>query len=79
MMEDMVDVYYPAGDTFSRDTTDQAGKDKLHAIGYLTDQSEKQVNQLYQRIAENFNEEKLGGKFYHWIFMMIISGKLLCG
>ncbi len=73
MKEDAVDVYYPAGDTFSRDVIHQASKDKLYAIGYLTDQSEvdpktvltstvEQIDQLYQRIAEKYNERELQGE-----------------
>jgi len=73
MKEDAVDVYYPAGDTFSRDVIHQASKDKLYAIGYLTDQSEvdpktvltstvEQIDELYQRIAEKYNERGLQGE-----------------
>src|SRR5699024_1991056 len=67
------DIYKSEEDTFSRDVINQASKDKLYAIGYLTDQSEvdpktvltstvEQIDELYQRIAEKYNERGLQGE-----------------
>ncbi|TFJ93599.1 BMP family ABC transporter substrate-binding protein [Lentibacillus salicampi] len=67
-----VDVVYPTGNVYSASVIEQANKDGIYAIGYITDQSEiaektvltstvQHVEKLYTRAAEKFNEDNLRG------------------
>ncbi len=70
MKSQNVDVYYPAGDSFSVPLIQQINKDGLHAIGYVSDQSEiapntiltstiQHVDRLYVQTAKQFNKGEL--------------------
>ncbi|WP_245837282.1 BMP family ABC transporter substrate-binding protein [Virgibacillus phasianinus] len=72
-MKDMgVDVFYPTGDSYSKEVIKQASEDDLYAVGYVTDQSNideetvltstvQHVDRLYTLAAEKFNSDKLKG------------------
>jgi len=70
MKSQNVDVYYPAGDGFSVPLIQQMNKDGLHAIGYVSDQSDiapntiltstiQHVDRLYVQTAKQFNKGEL--------------------
>lgn len=72
MLADDVDVFYPAGDSFSTDIIKQAHEDDVYAIGYLEDQSNiapstvltstiQEISTVYEQIADKFNEGELSG------------------
>lgn len=67
MKSQQVDVFYPAGDGYSVPLIKQIKMDELHAIGYVSDQSNigpntiltstiQHVDRLYLMAAQKFNE-----------------------
>ncbi|MFD1066742.1 BMP family ABC transporter substrate-binding protein [Oceanobacillus locisalsi] len=79
MKEQNVDVFYPTGDAFSESILQEAEQDDLYAIGYMTDQREvapnavltstiQHIGELYQLVADNFNQQELEGKIYTYDF-----------
>ncbi|WP_449354080.1 BMP family ABC transporter substrate-binding protein [Virgibacillus natechei] len=79
MRDDGVDVFYPTGDAYSAGVIEQAEEDDLYAIGYGSDQSEiakstvltstvQHVDKLYELVAEEFNEDSLGGSIMTFDF-----------
>ncbi len=76
MRENNVDIFYPAGDSFSRDIIQRAGADHFYVIGYLSDQFEldptvvltstvEHIDEIYRTTAEQFNDNKLAGGEIH--------------
>src|SRR5699024_7389910 len=72
MKEKQTDVFYPAGITFSKTIIEQASKDDIYAIGYVSDQSYinpstvltstiHHINKVYHTITKSFNEQSLEG------------------
>lgn len=72
MLDRGVDVFYPAGNSFSMPIIEQAQQDGVYAIGYVTDQNDiaentvltstvQHVEKLYVLTAEKFNEGELRG------------------
>ncbi|QHE51447.1 BMP family ABC transporter substrate-binding protein [Pontibacillus sp. HMF3514] len=70
MKSQNVDVYYPAGDSFSVPLIRQMNEDGFHAIGYVSDQSDiapntiltstiQHVDRLYVQTAKQFNKGEL--------------------
>lgn len=79
MLEDGVDVFYPAGDKFSADIIKQAHDDNVYAIGYMEEQSNiapstvltstiQEVSKVYVRLAGELNEGVLGGGVIRYDF-----------
>ncbi|WP_338061874.1 BMP family ABC transporter substrate-binding protein [Virgibacillus indicus] len=73
------DVFYPTGDSYSKEIIQHAKKDGIHAIGYVADQSYideetvltstvQHVDKLYEYAAEKFNEGELEGKIMTFDF-----------
>lgn len=67
-----VDVFYPAGDSYSTEVIERASNDGVYAIGYVSDQSSidesavltstiQHVEKLYVLAAKKFDEGKLRG------------------
>lgn len=71
MREKNVDIFYPAGESFSAEVVENANEDGIHTVGYLTDQFDEEslvlmsmvqhVNKLYIYAAEQFNKQSLEG------------------
>ncbi|WP_164669479.1 BMP family ABC transporter substrate-binding protein [Virgibacillus doumboii] len=72
MLDSNVDVMYPTGDTYSEPVIEQAKKDGIYAIGYVSDQNSiaentvltstvQHVEKLYVLTAEKFNDGELRG------------------
>ncbi len=72
MRDENADVFYPTGDLYSAQVLKEVSEDGLYGIGYVTDQSSideeqvltstvQHVSDLYVRITEKFNESKLRG------------------
>lgn len=72
MLAKNVDVFYPAGDSFSTDIIQRASKDNVYAIGYLEDQSKiapstvltstiQEISDVYVRIGDQLNKGELKG------------------
>ncbi|MDN3015091.1 BMP family ABC transporter substrate-binding protein [Paenibacillus sp. BSR1-1] len=70
MMENGVDVIYPAGDGFNVPVIERVKERGLYVIGYVSDQSDlgqstiltstiQQVDKLYEKVAEQYNNGKL--------------------
>ncbi|MFJ5714950.1 BMP family ABC transporter substrate-binding protein [Neobacillus sp. NPDC093127] len=70
MLEDGVDVVYPAGDGFNVPVIERLKERGLFAIGYVSDQSDlgestvltstiQQVDVLYEKVADQYNNGKL--------------------
>lgn len=70
MMDNGVDVVYPAGDGFNIPVIERVKERGLYVIGYVSDQSDlgestvltstiQQVDALYEKVAEQFNNGKL--------------------
>ncbi|WHY87750.1 BMP family ABC transporter substrate-binding protein [Neobacillus novalis] len=70
MLEDGVDVVYPAGDGFNVPVIERLKERGLFAIGYVSDQSDlgestvltstiQQVDTLYEKVADQYNNGKL--------------------
>ncbi|MGG1676591.1 BMP family ABC transporter substrate-binding protein [Neobacillus sp. NRS-1170] len=70
MMDKGVDVIYPAGDGFNVPVIERVKERGLYVIGYVSDQSDlgestvltstiQQVDKLYEKVAEQFNNGKL--------------------
>ncbi|WP_084375102.1 BMP family ABC transporter substrate-binding protein [Neobacillus soli] len=70
MMEKGVDVIYPAGDGFNVPVIERVKEQGFYVIGYVSDQSDlgestvltstiQQVDTLYEKVAEQYNNEKL--------------------
>jgi len=70
MLESGVDVVYPAGDGFNVPVIEQVKGQGAYVIGYVSDQSDlggstvltstiQQVDTLYEKVAEQYNDEKL--------------------
>ncbi|PLS02937.1 BMP family ABC transporter substrate-binding protein [Neobacillus cucumis] len=88
MMNDGVDVIYPAGDGFNVPVIEQVKERGLHVIGYVSEQSDlgestvltstiQQVDKLYVKVAEQFNNGKLhsGNLSYDFQDNVISLGK----
>ncbi len=66
-----VDIFYPAGESFSKEIVDNTNEDGGYTVGYLTDQFDEEssvlmsmvqhVNKLYIYAAEQFNTQSLEG------------------
>ncbi|WP_226037663.1 BMP family ABC transporter substrate-binding protein [Aquibacillus saliphilus] len=74
-----VDVFYPAGDTFSVSVINKVKELDKYAIGYVTDQSHlserkvltstvQHVDQLYLLAAEKFDDDELNGGIFTYDF-----------
>lgn len=72
MKDNGVDVFYPTGDSFSNEIVEQADKDDLYAIGYVSNQPNidehtmltstiQHVDALYVIVAELYEENNLTG------------------
>ncbi|WP_312471320.1 BMP family ABC transporter substrate-binding protein [Neobacillus sp.] len=70
MLENEVDVVYPAGDGFNVPVIEKVKEHGVYAIGYVSDQSDlgestvltstiQQVDSLYEKIAEQYNDGRL--------------------
>lgn len=88
MMNDGVDVIYPAGDGFNIPVIEQVKERGLNVIGYVSEQSDlgestvltstiQQVDKLYVKVAEQFNNGKLhsGNLSYDFQDNVISLGK----
>lgn len=67
-----VDIFYPAGDYFSAEILQRAERDRLYAVGYVSDQMDvapeavltstiQNVDKLYELSAELFHKGELQG------------------
>ncbi|CQR46991.1 Purine-binding protein precursor [Paraliobacillus sp. PM-2] len=74
-----VDVFYPAGDSFSQEIIKRIQQDQKYAIGFVTDQSHlgdktvltstvQHVDKLYVKAAEQFNNGELNGGIFTYDF-----------
>lgn len=71
MRDKNVDVFYPAGESFSLGIVESAKKDGRYTVGYLTDQFDDEgtvlmsmiqhIDKLYISAAEEFNKQSLEG------------------
>lgn len=72
MLNNGVDVFYPAGYSFSEQVIEKAEKNNVYAIGYIADQTNiapshvltstvQNVEQLYEITAEQFNNDEIEG------------------
>ncbi|WP_040204526.1 BMP family ABC transporter substrate-binding protein [Neobacillus jeddahensis] len=72
MMDNGVDVVYPAGDGFNVPVIERVKERGLFVIGYVSDQSDlgesmvltstvQQVDKLYEKVADEYNRGKLNG------------------
>ncbi|UFU00558.1 BMP family ABC transporter substrate-binding protein [Radiobacillus kanasensis] len=79
LKEENVDVYYPAGDSFSAPVINRVREAGLYAIGFVTDQSNlgentvltstvQYANRLYVQAAEDFNVGELQGGIFTFDF-----------
>ncbi|MEH7110413.1 MULTISPECIES: BMP family ABC transporter substrate-binding protein [Bacillaceae] len=70
MMDQGVDVIYPAGDGFNVPVIENVKERGLYVIGFVSDQSDlgestvltstiQQVDKLYEKVADQFNDGKL--------------------
>lgn len=88
MMEEGVDVIYPAGDGFNVPVIERVKERGLYVIGYISDQSDlgessvltstiQQVDSLYVKVAEQFNNQELkaGNLSYDFQDNVISLGK----
>ncbi|MBU8908966.1 BMP family ABC transporter substrate-binding protein [Desertibacillus haloalkaliphilus] len=77
MVNEGVDVFYPAGDGFHVPIVEEVKQDGLHVLGFVSDQSDlgettvltstvQHVDDLYQLVAERFNHGELqSGNIYY--------------
>lgn len=74
-----VDVFYPAGDSFSPEIVKRSADQNKYVIGFVTDQSDlaqsavltstiQHVDKLYLRAAEQFDKGELEGGIYTYDF-----------
>jgi len=88
MMDQGVDVIYPAGDGFNVPVIEQVKERGLYVIGYVSEQSDlgestvltstiQQVDKLYEKVAEQYNEGQLksGNLSYDFQDDVIAMGK----
>lgn len=88
MLNDGVDVVYPAGDGFNVPVIEQVKEQGKYVIGYVSDQSDlgkntvltstiQQVDALYEKVAGEYNEGKLksGNLFYDFQDDVVRLGK----
>ncbi len=88
MIENGVDVIYPAGDGYNVPVIEKVKERGLYVIGYVSDQSDlggstvltstvQQVDKLYEKVAEQYNEGKLksGNLFFDFQDDVISLGK----
>ncbi|MFB1050075.1 BMP family ABC transporter substrate-binding protein [Paraliobacillus sp. JSM ZJ581] len=79
MNKNEVDVFYPAGDSFSKEIIDRVRESQKYAIGFVTDQSDlgnetvltstvQYVDKLYIQAAEQFDKGKLAGGIFTYDF-----------
>ncbi len=79
MQAEDVDVYYPAGDSFSVPIIEEVKKDGDYSIGFVSDQSEiggrsvltstvQHVDKLYLLAAKQFNNNELPGAIINYGF-----------
>lgn len=79
MLTKDVDVFYPAGDSFSADIIQRASEDDVYAIGYLEDQAKidpptvltstiQDIGGVYVQIAEAFDKDELEGGVLQYDF-----------
>lgn len=79
MKDGGVDIFYPAGDSFSRSIIERAHEDQLSVIGYVADQSNispetvltstvQNVEKLYEVIATKYNDDELPGRVLSFDF-----------
>lgn len=70
MLQDDIDVFYPAGDSYSVPIIEKVKEEGLYAIGYVSDQSDlgnytvltstiQHVDVLYEMVAEKVNNGKM--------------------
>ncbi|WP_456275882.1 BMP family ABC transporter substrate-binding protein [Bacillus sp. AK128] len=88
MINEGVDVIYPAGDGYNVHVIERLKQNGLYAIGYISDQSDlgeatvltstvQNVDQLYTVVAKEFNEGKLesGNLYFDFDDQVITMGK----
>ena len=88
MMENGVDVIYPAGDGFNVPVIERVKERGLYVIGYVSEQSDlgestvltstiQQVDKLYEKVADQYNngELKSGNLSYDFSDNVISLGK----
>ncbi|WP_246938622.1 BMP family ABC transporter substrate-binding protein [Bacillus pinisoli] len=88
MMNEGVDVIYPAGDGFNVPVIERIKENGLYAIGYISDQSDigqatvltstiQHVDMLYEEVAKEFNAGSLksGNIYYDFDDKVITLGK----
>ncbi|MCM3570007.1 BMP family ABC transporter substrate-binding protein [Neobacillus mesonae] len=88
MMDKGVDVIYPAGDGYNVPVIERVKERGLYVIGYVSEQSDlgentvltstiQQVDKLYEKVAEQFNEDNLksGNLFFDFQDDVISLGK----
>lgn len=88
MINNGVDVVYPAGDGFNVPIIERLKEEGLYAIGYISDQSDlgeatvltstvQHVDMLYEVVAKEFNEGKLasGNLYFDFDDQVITLGK----
>ncbi len=79
MNNNHVDVFYPAGDSFSKEIIDRVRQQNKYAIGFVSDQSElgrhtvltstvQHVDKLYLLAAEKFDKGNLDGGIFTYDF-----------
>ncbi|MDY0407879.1 BMP family ABC transporter substrate-binding protein [Paracerasibacillus soli] len=79
MREKNVDVFYPTGDSYSKEIIRKAYEDHVYAIGYLDDEAElfpntvlsstvQHIDKLYEFATKQLANNKLNGKVYTFDF-----------